>query len=57
MQIPVADPMAGYPQPYATWATERRNDASARQATPAGQSADATARGATTSPYTVDTTA
>jgi hypothetical protein len=27
MQIPVADPMAGYPQPYATWATVLRHSA------------------------------
>jgi hypothetical protein len=30
MQIPLRDPMAGYPQPYATWASILYNDAEAQ---------------------------
>jgi hypothetical protein len=30
MQIPLQDPMAGYPQPYATWASTLHNDAEAQ---------------------------
>jgi hypothetical protein len=57
MQIPVADPMAGYPQPYATWATVLRNAAQAQgDAGADNATADSSAEHAT-SIYTVDYTA
>jgi len=56
MQIPVAQPMAGYPQPYATWAA-LRNGADAQGGNGADDNtADASAE-QTTSHYTVDYTA
>ncbi|HEY1715376.1 MAG TPA: hypothetical protein VGG07_20910 [Solirubrobacteraceae bacterium] len=57
MTIPVADPMAGYPQPFATWATVLRNAAEAQGDAGADNAmADASAEH-TGSIYTVDYTA
>jgi hypothetical protein len=54
MQIPLSDPMAGYPQPYATWADERRNAAADQHD---AVSADHSAQETTSSAFTVDVTA
>ena len=56
MQIPVANPLAGYPQPYATWA-KLRHDADAQgSASAVDQSAGSPAE-ATSPAYTVDVAA
>jgi hypothetical protein len=56
MQIPVVDPMGGYPQPYATWAA-LRNDAEVQgDAGAVNDTADSRAEQSRPS-YTVDYTA
>ena len=56
MQIPVAQPMANYPQPYATWAA-LRNDAGTQGDTGAHNVSSDSSVEQTTSLYTVDYTA
>ena len=56
MQIPVADPMTGYPQPYATWARTWHDDAEVQGDNGAVDEADDSSAQPTTSGYTVDFT-
>ena len=57
MHIPVANPLAGYPQPYATWA-KLRNDADAQGGVSAvDESAGSGAEETTPPAYTVDVAA
>jgi hypothetical protein len=56
MQIPLQDPLAGYPQPYASWASMLHNDAEDQ----GDEGADRNVAGsspAQTPLYTVDITA
>ena len=56
MQIPVANPMAGYPQPYATWAM-LRNGGDAHGGASADESAGSSADESASPAYTVDVAA
>ena len=57
MQIPVVDPMTGYPQPYATWARTWRDAAEVQGDDGAVNDGSTSAGEATTSNYIVDYTA
>lgn len=56
MQIPVANPLAGYPQPYATWA-KLRNDADAQGGVSAVDQSPGSSAEQTSPAYTVDVAA
>lgn len=57
MQIPVGNPMAGYPQPYATWAAVRAIADAHGSANGAHESAGSSAEDTTPAAYTVDVAA
>lgn len=57
MQIPVGNPMAGYPQPYATWAAVRAIADAHGSANGANESAGSSAEDRTQPAYTLDVAA
>ena len=57
MQIPVVDPMSGYPQPYATWARTWRDAAAVQGDDGAVSDGSQSSAESTSSIYAVDYTA